>query len=63
MVLGDEDIAERGWDKNAGWEAGRFEDRETVAIGERVGVETGEEIGFDLLRLSPVVEGGGKRRG
>jgi hypothetical protein len=33
MVLGDEDIAERGWDKNAGQEVSRFEDRETVAIG------------------------------
>ncbi len=53
----------REGDKNAGWEVGGFEDRETVAIGERVRVETGQEISFEFLRLFPCVEGGGNEHG
>ena len=63
VVLGDEGVAERGWDENAGREIGGLEDRETRTIGERTGIEIGEKIGFKFLRLSPFVESGGERRG
>ncbi len=63
MVLGDESIAERRGDENAGREVGGFENREAIAIGERVGVETGQKISFEFLRLFPCVEGGGNERG
>ncbi len=63
VVLGDESIADRGWDKNAGREVGGLENRKAGAVGERVGIETGEKVGFEFLRLSPFVEGSGKMSG
>ncbi len=63
VMLSDESIAERGWDKNAGREVGGLENRKTGAVGERIGIKTGDKIGFEFLRLSPFVEGGGKMSG
>ena len=46
---------------------GKSADLKTVrpeqSARESVGIETGDEVGFEFLRLSPFVEGGGEMSG
>jgi hypothetical protein len=63
VVLGDEVVAERWRDEDARRGVWGAENVKAIAVREGVGVEQGEELGFQELRLTPFVEGGGNRGG
>ncbi len=58
VMLADEWVAERGGDEDAGWEGRILADGEAIAESERVGVESLEKVGFCVLSVFPVQEGG-----
>ena len=60
VMLTGELVAESRGYENARRKVGVLVDSQTVAIGEGVGVQGGEEIGFVVLGVLPVDEIGGK---
>ena len=66
VVLADEIVAERRGDQNSGGERGVVEDGEAVTFSKGLGIESLKKLGFVVLGVLPVHEGGrevGMKRG